>query len=132
MRTNLQYRVLKYAWGIAIDIEAGHFEIIQNNMKEEAKMLLKNKHKLRVHTHLLSEEIAMIQKGLNLAIPHLKTDKTFLIQVYKVEFNECHFQLEGLAAAFYKWAIQHFAIENLQELSYSYDKNSNKYIFENL
>jgi len=132
--TKLKYRALKTSWGIAIDIEGKHFEIQQNYTSSLKDISLEKEHKLRITTEfkLLQEEIEMIEKGLNLALQHLETNRKFLIQINKVEFNLYDFQLEGLTTAFYKWAIKHFEIENLEELSYSYNKDKNRYIFENL
>ena len=129
--TLVKYRAIKSMWGIAIDIEATHKVIDKNNPVGDRCIHITNGHYLVLHTKFLTEHISMIIKGLSLALSEL-TDFKVLVEVQNIEYSLSDFQLEGLAAAFYKWCIVRFDMKNTDELEYYFDSENNRYVYNEL
>ena len=118
LQFNTKYRVLKTSWGIAIDIEATFEEIAsdKNILTFSEQSLTPNE----------KEQIIMGLEDL-LSVSDLG-NKKYTIDIQKVLFNPCDFQVEGLYWASRDWLSKALNIKTM-EPEISFDKTSNKYFF---
>jgi hypothetical protein len=115
LRHYTKYRVLKTSWGIAIDFTGNIKEV--NSSKtiitiSDNSLAIAHKEQIELGFKSLSVEIA-------------DTNKTFYIDIQKVDFNLCDFQIDGLYWACREWLSKALNIR-VTEPEIIYDKVGNK------
>ena len=119
MQFNSKYRVLKTSWGIAIDIEATLDEVNSDkNILTISEQSLTPNEKEQI---IMGLESVLTQSDLK--------NKSYTIDIRKVWFNPCDFQLEGLYWASRDWLFKALNIMTT-EPEISFDKALNKYFFQ--
>src|SRR5438874_8820022 len=125
-----KYRLVKASWGVAIDLTAeAQFPsaVPDNTVKIKDRLWL-----AIVPPWLSKEEQQCLQLGLTLvadAILECKPDDPYiLVRVLDVQFNPCHYQAEGLAAAIADWAAQEFAFEPVK-IPIALDRDRKRYLY---
>ncbi len=125
------YRVLKSSWGVLITIVAETREaeeVSAGAMPLGSAIWLLDatpQHALsEVVMQMLAEGIRPLVNDISLAVQGAAR----MIAIRDLRYNECDFQIEGLAAAMYGWAAAEFDLE-VREVAVSFNRGENRYVF---
>lgn len=129
-----KYCVLKSSWGIVVFLDAEFVEYVKNSSHEKVLQVTdgiwleyRQKYQNAYHADLpyLKQGILLVQGQIRLHSNYKDT----LIVIQSVEFNECHFQAEGLTAAIIEWAAKAFDFD-CPEIPVEYDRENRRYVYD--
>jgi hypothetical protein len=128
--TTFNYRLAKASWAIAIDIVAEAHVVPMTPAKAQ---MVKERLWLRIDpAWLTDEESAYLVRGLRLVADYVldsrRGEEFILIWVREIQFNPCHYQPEGLAAAMMGWAAKEFGFARI-EVPVEIDRKSKRYVY---
>ena len=131
MVRTFKYRLVKASWAIAIDITA---EASFPAVLPGAATKIQDRLWLNIAPEWLSkDERRYLQVGMTLVADSILASQPkaghILVTVVDVQYNPCHYQPEGLAAALVGWAAQEFSFK-VQEIPVEVDRATKRYIYK--
>ncbi|MFF8655040.1 hypothetical protein [Streptomyces huasconensis] len=139
MRTTA-YRVIKGAWGIAVDLTAEVTlgvappvcaERVSPCVWLDAFPVLSHPPADRTGCRITPEEAVWLRHGVALAAPAvevLTAPRHTTITVHRVRFPETDYQPEGLAAAVLAWTEAEFGLPP-RPVEVRFDRSANRYVY---
>ena len=132
MVRTFKYRLVKASWAIAIDIAA---EVNFPTALPAKAVNIKDGLWLAIVPQWLSDdEQRYLTLGMTLVADSIlalaKTETgRILVNVLDVQYNPCHYQSEGLAAALMGWAAEEFSFR-VKEIPVVVDRARKRYIYK--
>jgi len=123
------HRVLKYAWGVSIEIRCESFyqsEYHRDTININRCIALS----LPDGWILASNNIEAFKRGVELIEEQIckKITKPIVVEIEELNYTITEFQVEGLGYAFAGWLIQEYEL-NVDLPEVSFDKENNVYIY---
>lgn len=127
-----KYQLLKASWGIVIYLNVDE---ILNGDKLESDILIAHRVYLRLDDSIqwYTKDIALkyISAGLKDLTDLIKMrvpESTVCFHVKSIDYNEAHFQEEGLYCAIQEWISQYYKLE-INPIMVEFDNRQNRYVF---
>lgn len=123
--------MLRSSWGIVVSITA---EALKGEGGSDRAVPLGDDVFLVDATQgagLSGDAMDMLGAGLKLLSSEIASTCSELpvtIAVRDIQYNDCDFQEEGLAAAIFGWAISEFRLPG-REVAVTFDRERNRYVF---
>lgn len=122
-------RIIKAAWGIAIDLRA---QAVYSHRKPPGLLDAGKRVLLDVScVQLSAADIEQLQAGLQSIAAAIETSVAHgyvVIEIHEVKYTPTDYQPEGLAAAMIGWACQEFSLDS-PTMEICFDKTNNRYVF---
>ncbi len=128
-----KYRLLKSSWGISIDMTSSIED--KNNLptndlikiSDNIDLLVESKFDNDIVRKLLRLGILRVLENIEPKMPY----ENSVIVINDIQFPITDFQVEGIYGAMIQYLSNHFSFGS-PEIRTSFDKTTNKYIFEDL
>jgi len=126
------YRVLKSSWGVLISITAA--ALIGQKPGAGAVPLGQGVFLVDATpgeglSESVMEMLAMGLRPLSPEIASKVSERPAIVSVQEIRYNDCDFQLEGLAVAISAWAVAEFGLPE-REIGVTFDREENRYVFD--
>lgn len=132
MAREYTYSILKSSWGVRVTVAA---DVLLSEGGDDGAMPVGPGLWLAdatPGTAISGAEMEMLARGLKAIardISSKSSGSALIIAVTSIRYNDCDFQLEGLAAAMIGWATEEFGLSP-QDIPVTFDRSRNRYVFE--